>query len=711
MKKYLTKIASIFSILLFTLVVVAGCSCGQKQLEKIELKEGSIEFIYEKDAPADFSDIVVYAHYNDGTKVTLGEDDLTISEFSTNVVGTHEVTIKYEGKEIKVQLTVTNDPDAFYTLSDFEQSISYGKYLDNSVFAGGETEEEQASAFTVTGKTYVVGDENDFTYRPNITAYEDGRLLDDDEIPSFRTIAKLYLKDGNDYVLLTGEDLTANLENISDESDLTTGEIIETDFKYNFTQAAVGSEFKLEVKPFYMPEGEDPADMTKSITFKVVDGYNVTEAVELGFMVNANARPDEDDYLANWNSLFVARNKTRPATMDGIILHNNITLTPNDIPVEYFETPTGTNGKYLVDYADIYTIGLRPNETFNFYGNYFTLDVNQIPSIYITVDGDGVPSDFSHASLFKTKLIGDSTCNEDDFTSCDVSATSAKFNMQDVTLIGNANRSNSAEGFGGLIMGKFQNVNNTLDNVNIQSFYINTYTDQEDTGVGAKLTMKNVKSYNAYQNLIFSWGGEKIVIENSILKKAGGPAILLMNPYDLTEDSNGRFIPTLEVDEVSVIESWVIGTEAWFVGTEKTELAGSFSVMDGIFRENFHTTFKNDDGEMNVIAVVMTARLTDPDTTNIQGKVTVNEQVLLNKNDEPTNPLYATMNGAGFAAPIFTTDAGGAALYKPSADQPLTDLIGGGSGIANLARGEYLTIYQGGIGVLLGGYRSTVQAQ
>lgn len=690
MKQYLKKVLTIFSMLVLTLCFVAGCSCGQKKIESIEIKDGTLKFIYLKDDEVDFSDLKVIVKYNDGTNNEVGKDKLEISEFSTAVVGKYKVTIKYEKEKIEVELTVTNDPDATYSLTGFEQATSYVQHLANKNYVGTD-EAEKESQFKVQDRGYVVGDDNAFIYFPNITAFDDDNQPVED-IYSFRSISKVYLKDGTNYTLLEGEDLT-NVVTIDD-----------TKFSYDFSEAAIGNTYKIEVRPYYLSETQllEVEEWTKSIEVTVVDGYNVTSAVELGLMVNVNAR-DSKDYLSAWNALFASKNIAKPSSLKGLVLHNNLTIKVEDIPSAYFEEINGVT--YLVDYADIYTIGLNPNSEFTFYGNYFTIDASEIPLI----DRENADGKTSHASLFKTRLVNDPTCNDDITTSCATTVPNTKFTMRDVLLKGNVNRENNENGFAGLMMGKFQTVTNTLDNVIIKTFFINTYADQEKQGTGSSLTLKNVKSYDAYQNLLMGWGAENISIINSELKRAGGPAMLFMHPHP--EENTDSYFANVTVDESSVIESYVQGTEAWFTATGSSDVATQITAINtGIFA-NLGKTFVHD-GKMNIVSVFMPAAgsLTDITTKDVQGKLVINGVTVLNKNNEGGNDLYSVINNDTYInAPIFTTTAGGIAMYTGNQSMPLVNPKGGEVDYTNLAQGDILTLYMQGMGIVIGDYASIAQ--
>ena len=119
--KKITKLTVLFSMFLACFTTIVGCN-KDPQIENMTVKSGLTTTYLKGDVPS-FEDLKVKVVYEDGTEETVSDDDLTIGDFSTDKVGTHDVKISYKGKEITVKIKVTNNKDEVYDIT--EGSIGY----------------------------------------------------------------------------------------------------------------------------------------------------------------------------------------------------------------------------------------------------------------------------------------------------------------------------------------------------------------------------------------------------------------------------------------------------------------------------------------------------------------------------------------------------------------------------------------------------------
>lgn len=661
---------SIFFVICMFFGVLTGCSCGQKSVSSLKVKDGTLEYVYKQNSEVTFEDLKVIVTYNDGSQSEVGKDNLTISEFSTANVGTYKVTIGYEEKSIQVSLKVTNNADELYDINTVELPSSIVVSNSNKTYVGSDTDAKERE-FYVKDDIYVVGDDNPFKFFPNITAVDDnGTYI---PITSYTSVSKVYLKDDNNYTLLQGDDLTDMVV------------ISETQSTYDFTDAAVGKIFKLEVRPLYLTDEQliDIDLYTVSLEFKVVDGYNVTNAVELGILNNDSS---EDKY-SWWTTKLANAGVTRPSTLNGVVLHNNITVTRNDIPENYF------NGNYLINNidgdTDLYVHLSAPGTTFNFYGNYFTIDASAIPTIDTSVSGE----QYSTSSLFKF------TANED-LSQANYQSTFT--NIENISLIGNGSLTyeDNYRGFGTLIALKTANHTVNLDNAIIKSFYINTYAERNYT----TFNINNVKSYDAYQNSLFTWGGREVNITDSEFKRSGGPLMILQH-VDPNEHQDSWY-PIVNVDDKSILESWVSGDEPWFEHFAQGK-AQMIAALSAVFGNN--ASYINSEGEMNMIALNMSDGYGITGASGVHGKVTINNQTAVDM--LPDSQSYATISAVtsalkaqtGEDVPAFMSSEGGVGYYLGTQYGLVGYDVTSGPTLApsSLYQGNYLGVYYMGMGITL----------
>ena len=593
-------------------------------------------------------------------------------------------------KAIDEETTVSGVATALETAKSNIDSVPDKDTEDHYVIQGWEAPKSMASRndtkFNIKSKTYVVGNDNDFVFKPNITAtYSKTQpTLVKETINEYRTASKIYKCDDEacaTSTLLEGENLSNYVEDIGEYT-----------FSYKFSQAAEGNVYKIEIRPYWQQD-----DFVQSIVVKVVDGYNVTNAKELGVMTNYHDSHDgkQYEYVEAWKT-FLGNNGITKTTSNGIILHDNITITIDDLPSIFFDKVGTTT--YLDDYVIPYTHQLEANETFGLYGNYFTIDASEMPLIN-TVKADG---NVSHTALFKFRLneinCAQSTCNYSDTTNA---------SMVDVNIRGNNPKFYDGEGnerdaetdseknagYGGLIMEKPQYLNMTIDNSIVEDFFINLYADN-DTRNSGKLTIKNSIATNAFQNILFSYGGMPIDIIDSTLEKCGGPAIIAQHLHPDSSDDMGM-PPVINITN-SKVESYVTGSENWFTAF-KDKVAGIIALNTGIF-SNFNS-FIREDGKMNIVGVFMSQGYTITDLSNkSQGKLTIDNKIVTNKMDDGTSTIFTKYNSIKSAyengLPVFETDEGAAAYFTGTALENV-----GGNIYSTTAK--YLTIYQSGVYIVV----------
>ena len=571
MKK--TKIITT-ALSLATILTVAGCG-GDKTVESLTIESG-LDYMYVTKSDYSFEDIKVKVKWNDGSVTYVGQKDLEISPFSTETAGKKKVTFSYKGKKIEVELKVTNNADEVYQVDFFGTPRNLSNRTGNlAVDSASDT------GYNLKDSIYVVGDDNDFQFRPVIklldpetqvaTTYDDytsASTLYIDTNPGAETNF-VELNDANSDVNLK---LSKYVSNIDEENS-----------SYDFTEAAIDQTFKLVVKPKYFPIAPDGSEHKQELVFKVVDGYNVDEADELGIMTNYNdpyesENPVSIDNAAVMTEFLISRGILKEGeqipNVKGIVLHDNIQIKSSDLPSQYFVIDEETGENYgLQDWLDIYPHYVNPGEKFNFYGNYFTIDTSALPLV-APKDKTGSGDAYSHTQLFKIRS-----------SSVDYNATDSNksiSNFENVGFIGNSPNVSAddenitydaADGLRGLMLYRVEFHEINMNNMWMRDFYVGG----KAVGSGTVLNLNNYKSTNAYQDHLFVWGenyynrgqtadipGVVVNIKNSVLKNAGGPAIMAQHAVE-NNDTQDTAYPVINVDSSSRIDTKLYGREAWFV--------------------------------------------------------------------------------------------------------------------------------------------------
>lgn len=561
--------------------------------------------------------------------------------------------------------------------------------------------EETAGYLDTSDKTYYIGDDNAFRFQPIIDA-EAPTSTTSERITEYRS--KSIIKMSTD-----GINFDIVLKNDIDPTKVTSGYklsdyveyIGEYTFEFDFNgNNAIGKYFEISVYPYYGTdeldgEGNPGTDgivdngmenFETTYRFKVVDGYNVTKAIELGMMHNA-VDADETSYRYDvqgvtpyneWKYLLQSKGLTL-RDVKGIVLHNNINITKNDIPASYLD------GNYIHDYAAIYEHVVT--DRFDFYGNYFTIDASALPIVNTALTDGGA----SHLPLFKIWAgrtgCADATCYKN------IAAT-REANFKNLTLIGNGKIDSKEveKGMGSLIMGKFQMVTTNLENMNINSFMLNIMADDKDDYFGIT-NINHIKSYDAFQNNLFVFGGSTVNITNSIFGQCGGPAIIsATTPKDNDKKLNG--FPIVNVDQNTQISSLVNGLEPWFRQYPVEALLAALQNVENFIGDpNGETGIINTDGKMNLIDGGIQIKDTGFGTYN--GIFTIEL-----KEENVVNPLLATfksdmINTGGNPIPTMADLAsyGALVVYGSDGSYLVTDGKQPLQSNGTFAAAKYVTIF------------------
>lgn len=628
---------------------------------------------------------------------------------------------------------VKTQADDHYTVTMWSKPANISTFED----AKGISSDEAAGYLDTTSDTaYYVGDDNTFKFLPVIDA-EAPSSTNSVRITEYRSkvVIKMSIDGGLNYPIILKDDLNPNnvkTEYNSKEYKLSdyVEYIGEYTFEFDFTSNAVGNFFEISVYPYYgtdeLDAEENPveggdgivdngiANFEVTYSFKVVDGYNVTEAWQLGMMYNAvDAHETSSKYdsqeitpLNAWIKYLKNKGVERKdgngnlIKVNGIVIHNKLDITKEDIPTEY------RNGVYMHDYVAIYEHVVGDNETFDFYGNYFTIDASAVPivDIYDTTDDKA-----SHLALFKV-WAGDLSC--EDVVCYQNVAKSRTANFNNVTVNGNAKVSSNDtdKGMGALTMGKFIMITTNLTNVNVNSFMINLMPQDKEDSFGI-VNINYVKSEGAFQNSLFVHGGSTVNITNSKFGQSGGPAIITSTPEG-SNKLNGA--PRINIKENNDIESLVTGNEAWFTLYPVEKMIAMMGLMENIIGElNTEKGIMTTDYKMNLIYAgiqigetgqfgtfegTFSAYLDESHTFDVN----LYNSYILGTSKAPTMLDEVMMCKEEYGdVPIIVKGSNGGSMYLVPTDEEATSLVVAGGNPSSLAGSQYVTIYLSGFSIVL----------
>lgn len=754
LKRKLKKVAA--SALALTMgfsigISAVGCDGlqGQRQLQEFIANSASMDTEYFVGETVDFAGLVLQAKYNDNTTqdinisevvVKLGGEIITQNLGKiTESAGTKNVELVFEDKTVTITIEVkaTNDSSnngeevkyyvAMYTAP--KAIVDRTKKINNAGQAYG-SEKYESTFYQAEEKEVIVGDDNTYKFLPvleTMPSVIDDEVVDAMVFTNFETNTKISIYQEDAYVAL---------ERVEGEEQITYslgGVVYATETigknEYDFAAEAVGKKFKLEVLPddcFIDPNSDEAWATPVSVEIKVVDAFNVYTAKQLSILENVDS---------NWDSIKFEMGVTAEmvASVKGIVLQNDISVTASDIPSSYTYTldkeilygdatdpanpviktaqEWGLTNTFLKEAEETIRGALErkvtEGQTFDVHGNYYLLDLSKLPlvSSITAAEGntvvDGYGNDFSNATFIRfsgeetskgtvTVKNLDSICNANRSQLCTVNKDGAVDTNRPVYA-------------GGIIFMKMGAVNITLDNVIGRTSFISYFPEEY-----ANVTMNNIKMFDSYQSAMMVWGAADVNITNSTMERAGGPLFLMQHAYLDNNDLRDKSIPKVTVDAASSLKNPVTGEEAWFYSVGASEKVGQIKALGAAFAQ-IGKSLMDKDGKLGLIAVVMPAGngvdiLTD---TRAQGRFIYGNYVIDRMADATENPLRAVYDSPAMpvegapsllnaGAAIFNTTYQAIGVYDGTSFGLLNDAMA-----PVFAASEYITMNQLGLGLML----------
>ena len=353
-----------------------------------------------------------------------------------------------------------------------------------------------------------------------------------------------------------------------------------------FTSEAVGKTFTISVTPGGIDEARK-ANLTKSITVDVIDGYNVYNAKELGYFDTRGENDTIDNHImegdvtwqCKWTEFKAANGMRNNYTPAALILQKDIKVTVNDIPSNFVYTAAeaqalgdGKAAGSLRDWMYVYERTTAGNAIID--GNYFALDFSEIPLIKrerfkTTNPGEVV----GHAAMFKLINGGDIL-------------------VRNVNMTGNAKNAatNEDKVYGGGVMFVKGSGVETFKAYNViaTKFFI-TFMGEKPYIEGnpfTKFDLEKVKCFNNYNSFMYNWGST-ITAKESLFRNCGGPVIIQDHTgTDDYESADGLTIygyaPTTNFVDCE-IKNYVAGGEAWFQQFGADGLTSGIKMLSDLF--------------------------------------------------------------------------------------------------------------------------------
>lgn len=699
----MNKISYFIATIVLSVCLIGFSACGGTNKGKtIQGAEATgLKAFYHVSETIDFASVKIKVTYDDKstTELTKGEVDIDVANAKADtqfVLGTSGLSAQAGGNltageyKITCQL-VGDDTNTRYDIATVNVSTDMSLIYDLSLFQAPEfidtfNENNKASATDESAfyKTteYYVGDDNAFVLNPTLTlmSKKDGSIT---KTADFKANVEVEIKGADAFSKVTDDTYFDY-----------------ADFKFNFKESAIGQKFRITMKPadFTTDFVGNPIEPVV-FTVVVADGYNVYNAIELGrinvysdnvknqitadknswsrdgyswggtFYTNTQENTRHNaNYSEMWLPFLASKGETNLQAVNGIFLHKNISVTPDDIPSEYFisEAEANKNGASksagsLRDCADIYTHYLENDFTFN--GNLFKIDFSVIPWCRNNMDHDGFyfpnESADTHATPgHATAFVMANKADESNNTKAHFINVEAVGNTANASIT--ANEGEDLLAAGGLIMIKSVTSTTVAENCIAKGWMIAWFAESTDTI--NSLEMNYIKTYDCFNSGIYNYGSEMNTLKNSEFKRFGGPVILATSIS--TKSGEKRDGVGFEIDKATTkLESFVVGTEAWFTIVKANTIIAPFFALDQLFNVYGNTVLQTQGNQkyMNMIAICLDSdTVTSSDPTYATIKYGDNTYAL---NTEATNIINQIWSSA--KTPVFIS-SGGQIAYMTS---------------------------------------------
>ena len=611
--------------LVFVLSAVLLVACNKTEV-KITLKNvpESVSF----GATVDYSKISLEVEYDNGrtNQVKLTADGVTHSDINTYQAGVQTLTAHYKGLTAQADVEVLFDVDAAeITVMNVRNTEGYREYEAAKGFVGS-TAEEKEMEFYNRDALYTVGNDNGYVALPDITWRYKGETMPA-SLPVVESTFTLSLKNGGGWDALSGSQLETYLAKVVDNV-------------YYFTKEAEGKTFKLDVaisNDYVLISQNVPKTISQQ--FEVVNGYNVYDAWGLSVLDNRNVKSWAEIKTRKlaWDD---GKALSEFADVEQIVLHNNIEVTVDNLPDNYFwhkgdeakrvgsmsyntaeQLVPATLKEYLPgslkeawlgeawenEDKDGEQRGLYVSNGIGISGNYLKLSYDSnLDAADKASKGIYIVHDYKQTTTATNRQYPEShysfvvyTHSDPNFSSNEEAEAAIKGTrtIKNVYFKGETQKTDDVSTPVGIMMLSADISGLQIVNTISTQWYCNAQLD----GVGmGSLKLQDCKFYESFSQMVFCWGIPTIDVTNCEMKRAGGPLFIIQTQTN-GKDRNSN----VTIDSVSNMESWLTGAETWF-DINNLPAATIETLFDyGTKSDGSVNTHYKKDGKVNVIAVVI----------------------------------------------------------------------------------------------------------
>ena len=619
MKKVLIFILA----MLFVLSMVLLVACNATEV-KITLK--GVPTTVNFGEQIDYSKITIDVEYDNGKteNVKLTTSGVTYNQINTYQVGVQTLSVSYKGLSAKADIQVLFELDIEkITVLNVRNTDGYREYQ-----AAIQEKTDKETEFYNRDVVYTVGNDNGYVFLPEVTWRYNGQTQPS-SLPVVETDYILSIWNGSDWDELSETQLVTYLSNVENNT-------------YYFTEQAENEKFKLVVTisdDYNLVSANVPTSVSQ--VFEVVSGYNVYDALGLSVLDNKNVKSWAEIKTKKlaWDN---GKALNEFADVKQVVLHNNITVTANDLPDNYFwhvgdEAKRAGSMSYrtaeelvpttLKDYLpgslkeawlgedweklenDTEQRGLYVSNGIGISGNCLMLSYDSnvdaadksSKGIYIVHDYKQTTTatnreypESHYSFVVYTHASADKSNGGNEREEARIKGTRT---IKNVYFYGETQKTDDISNPVGLMMLSADISGLEIINTISTRWYCNAQLD----GVGmGTLKLQDCKFYESFSQMVFCWGIPQIDVTHCEMKRAGGPLFIIQTQTNGTDRNS-----VVTIDDTSNMESWLTGAETWFdinnlPSATVEQLFAIGTLPDSVVNTNYQK-----DGKTNVLAVVI----------------------------------------------------------------------------------------------------------
>jgi len=497
---------------------------------------------------------------------------------------------------------------------------------------------------------YHIGTQNNFQFFPAMTV-----LDDQDRLVSFtgyyRSNIRVYKRD----MSLEG---TGEYVHLAEDTDRYVGINAGNGF-FRFTAYAINDDyfFKITQQIYQIYDVAAPnQEQFFNENILVLDNIRIIDAFNAHCILDF-ALLDNRDSINHWETrvntdYWAVSPRGNDVDMNGLVLHTNITIAPNDIPIGFFYGANRANGlaNHFRHQALFFRIHENENIPFQFVGNYFTVNSSAVPFVTTMDLSMGVGPDATRAAVSRISLFSFITRGD------------AEITAKNFYGLGNAPRNEYLDTARGLKFVRAEG-NVTLENLvgtrHTKGIDIvkNSYFNPQ---LGNLITIRSVRIFDVWQEAIYIQQHD-VDIYDSIVLRAGGPAILLVERFFDSTDTGPVMTrgPRVQMHNTRII-NYNTAHAAWFsLYGLPAAIMPFFHIDNDFVRPVLNRTMMRQGvmhDEVNFIAFTRTYEVPGQQIANlaqVRSTLTLDGAYLINHVAHvPNNPFHAGIPPAGIPAGV-----------------------------------------------------------